>query len=349
MSMQKVADKAGVSTATVSRVINRRAGVSKENLLRVTQAMKAVGYEVKEVRPGPKPCLSSQAARKSGCIGLVVLGRYHEVLQHPLIVQLVSEVRSAIREKGYHLLLEEMDPKEKTCAALEEKRLEGAFVITAAKGSQHRLEDLNDQLPIVHILGTEHGACTVDHVSANNRLVGETAFGYLQSKGVRQFVFVDINGTRHDALIARGRAFRDGAIEAGASVRQVCLKNDNFNPDQFYTGEMILCASKDDVVKQLLEIQEAPVGLFFATDEQLVAIVPELDRAGWQVGRDYEVIGCNNVDLFLDGGALRYVTVDLNVAEMTRQGVMCLMRRIEDPDVTAVEVLVAPKLVQNKR
>ena len=72
MSISRVAKLAGVSSATVSRVINRHPRVAPETALSVQKAMQELGYTPSERRPGPKPL--GRASTETQTIAFLVLG-----------------------------------------------------------------------------------------------------------------------------------------------------------------------------------------------------------------------------------------------------------------------------------
>src|SRR5205809_1257762 len=71
MSIGKVAKLAGVSSSTVSRVINNHPRVAPETALTVRRAMQTLGYTPSDRRPGPKP---STRTRSAADIAFLVLG-----------------------------------------------------------------------------------------------------------------------------------------------------------------------------------------------------------------------------------------------------------------------------------
>ena len=103
-----MANLAGVSKATVSRVINENPTVSERNLKRVRHAMEELDYRPRKNRPGPKPRLQFKPGMQTGNVGLIVVGRTLELIQHPLYSQLLASIGTALRLEGLHLVLDEM-------------------------------------------------------------------------------------------------------------------------------------------------------------------------------------------------------------------------------------------------
>src|SRR5262245_43986797 len=72
MSISDVAKLAGVSSSTVSRVINNHTRVAPETAQKVRKAMQSLGYTPSERRPGPKPSFRSRNGTAN--IAFLVLG-----------------------------------------------------------------------------------------------------------------------------------------------------------------------------------------------------------------------------------------------------------------------------------
>src|SRR5215218_4812306 len=72
MSISKVAKLAGVSSSTVSRVINNHPRVAPETAASVRKAMEQLNYTPSDRRPGPKPSLRTRTG--AGSVAFLVLG-----------------------------------------------------------------------------------------------------------------------------------------------------------------------------------------------------------------------------------------------------------------------------------
>ena len=96
MSIAKVAEAAGVSHGTVSRMINGRGGVSPTTARRIQEAIDRLGYQPRPVhaRPGRKP---AAAGVRTGNVCLLLVGASRGLLERPGIHTLVTSIEETLR------------------------------------------------------------------------------------------------------------------------------------------------------------------------------------------------------------------------------------------------------------
>ena len=86
-----IADLAGVSRATVSRVLNGSTVVKSKTAELIRETMDRLGYVRPVIRPGPKPKLGSSRRPRLGSIALVTIGSSRQVFQDPIMAILVEQ------------------------------------------------------------------------------------------------------------------------------------------------------------------------------------------------------------------------------------------------------------------
>src|SRR4051794_27401471 len=113
MSIARVAKRAGVSTATVSRVLNRVQGVSNRAAEQVWSAVEELKFDVLQAKRGPaigskRPAL---VRPRTGLIAAVTVGHSRDVLRFPVINAVVEGISRAAKPQGFRILLDEIsDP-----------------------------------------------------------------------------------------------------------------------------------------------------------------------------------------------------------------------------------------------
>ncbi|NQT54270.1 LacI family DNA-binding transcriptional regulator [bacterium] len=332
MSISDVAKRAGVSEATVSRVINKRPSVTTENVRRVRVAMDELGYVPRPNRPGPKPRHHHQPGIKTGNIGLVVLGRTLDLLREPLFARTLHALGTVVREHGLHLILDEIPSPGQLCASIRDHKVDGAIVLPGQPISEDAIEVLSRCVPLVHVFGEKHWLGQVDHVTADNGAVGGLAFAYLHEQRLASYSFMNLKGHFHPALVNRGRAFHDAARMAGV-------------PTHGYSVTDTGCTTAAQAMDRFAAEAARPAGLFLAVDDQLEETYALLRRHGLEPGRDVAVIGAGNVATYLDRVSPRPATIELGVADIARHAVELLLRRIAEPHRPAVRLQAPPRLI----
>lgn len=218
MSITQVAEQAGVSVATVSRMINGKSNVSVAAAERIRATMQQLGYRPRAVRPGPR-----QASRKrfvTGNVMLLSLNPFEPeaMFQMPTFATMVGRCMACLGMLGAHLLLAHSPDGKAIPPALTGGKVDGVIVAGKAPRLSAALRARLRLLPVVWIYRDHNDPERLfDHVLYDNRAVGGLAAHYLAERGHRRVAFVSTNG-RHEAYIERRDVFLQ---EAGALGLQV--------------------------------------------------------------------------------------------------------------------------------
>ena len=98
MALVDVAKRAGVSIATVSRVLNNEPGVRPETVRHVQRALRAAAYDPEAVRRGPRP--GKRDGKKTRSIAVLVLGQTQEEwFRRPLFSAVVGGINRAANDR----------------------------------------------------------------------------------------------------------------------------------------------------------------------------------------------------------------------------------------------------------
>jgi LacI family transcriptional regulator len=231
-TIHDVARKAGVSSATVSHVINNSRFVSPETRARVVEAIDALRYR----RDGVARSL--RRARTS-TIGVVISD-----ITNPFFSDLVRGIEDRIygREEGFNLILcntDEDTTRERMCLdVLQERRVEGLIIVPAGDNEDCLNEIVRSGLPVVFadrtVEGVEADTVLVDNVDGTFRLtqhlvgLGHRRIGVLQSERAATSVAERILGWRRalesarigvdTALVTRGGCTIEDARQAGLAL-----------------------------------------------------------------------------------------------------------------------------------
>jgi len=97
VSMQKIAELAGVSVSTVSRVINNNPRISEETRNLVLKVMKEFNYH-------PKSITSNLGARPTRTIGLIMTDKADDIFENPFFIKAMKGASYYAQQQGYHLM-----------------------------------------------------------------------------------------------------------------------------------------------------------------------------------------------------------------------------------------------------
>ena len=169
-TIQDVAARAGVSTATVSRILSGASRSRPETRARVLEAVKELGYR-------PSGIARSLKLRKTRTLGLIVTD-----IENPYFPELVKAVEDATWERGYALLLcNAVEDPEREAGYLEllaERRVDGIIVAASRIGEHHAGWLARPPVPVV-LLNCETDLAGVPAVLSDNRAGGRLATEHL--------------------------------------------------------------------------------------------------------------------------------------------------------------------------
>jgi len=185
-TLDEVARVAGVSRATVSRVVNGSPKVSPDVRRSVEKAIDRLGYV-------PNRAARSLVTRRSDSIALVITEPTTLLFSDPFFPRLVRGVSAALSTRDIQLVLlmpDDMDDEERTVRYLTAGHVDGVILV-----SLHGDDPLPEQLATRHIpsvvLGRPPRGVDIDFVDADNRDGGRRATAHLLANGRERIATID--------------------------------------------------------------------------------------------------------------------------------------------------------------
>ena len=346
MSVTLIAEKAGVSIATVSRVLNKSRPVNPEMAKLVHQAIEELQLPPRQVRKRLRPRSRTRArtAESQSTIAIVSLGQFYRAwFEVPVIANIVAELSRASQEAHIGVLMTEMIDPTRLSPVLRRPEVEGAIVFVDSSLSTKDVVPLRDHLPVVKVMGAQVAPVDVDHVGPDNNAVGYLAAEHLVEQGARQLAFLttrpswDLNRLRVQGFIAR-------ALESGISPMAL-LASEQAPYLDFYGPHAMVEPDLPRLVSRLASHRtKDPLGLFVSRDEETVQVYQALREIGLQPGRDVTVVSCDNETVRLSTLQPRPLSIDLNAPAIAQQAVTRLLGRIRNPSDPPTRILVNPRL-----
>lgn len=340
MSLEVIAKKAGVSKATVSRVLNGSDRISSETSKKVLKVAHALKYKQKQYRRVTRDT-GKNAIR--GTIGLLWVDINPQLTQHVFFVSLFGELSRALAEQGLRMVLMDVKSDDVPRDFLGKAGVEGLIVM-----ANHLPEELVVQirtLPAVRILSAEEGSLDwSDFVLPDEARVGQMAAEHFLSNGIRDAVFFNTRA-HHSVFVERGEAFVQAMRKAGAEGR-TCIGS---NPDSSYTYWSMakLRAETEIVLKQLMSKSKSlPKGIFVPADDDAVVLNHLLHQMDGKLAEKVDVVCCNNDDTLLGLLSPRPVSIDINKPAIAQEAVSRLIKRMNGGNsARGVKILIPPVLV----
>lgn len=271
VTIQEVADHAGVSLKTVSRVINNEPFVQAETRERVQQAIEALNYR-------PNLSARSLAGARSFLIGLF----YDQPGDY--LAEFQTGAVERCREAGFHLMVEPWDPAGPDSAAqittlLGQLRLEAAILLPPLSDHPELLEHLRRaEVPIVRVAPSGPMA-DAPAIRMDDHAAAREMTRFLLSMGHRRIGFI-LGRAEHGATEQRRRGFYDAMAEAGAPVDPALVLRGNF-----------LFADGAACAERMLDDPVPPTAIFASNDDTAAAAVSVAQRRGLRLPDQLSVVG----------------------------------------------------------
>lgn len=279
-TIRDIAQKAGVSTATVSHVINNTRYVSSEVSDRVLQAMKELGYQ-------PNDIARSLKLGKTNTLGLILPDH-----SNPFFAEVSRIIESYAYLLGYSVIIcnTENNPDKELVyiKTLSQKKVDG--IIFVAAGSDNRsimyLQSLD--LPII-IFDREIPVLmekrNISFLVTDNYLGGVMATEYLISLGHRRI-----------GCITGPSNLTPGAQRANAFIN--VLKNHEIPLHE----NMIIKGNFDypsgyECAQELLSLSEPPTAIFACNDMMAISAMRAIREHGLRIPEDISIIGFDGISL----------------------------------------------------
>jgi LacI family transcriptional regulator len=275
-----VAERAGVSIKTVSRVINNERHVSADTRVKVRRAVTELGFEANESARGMR---SSQTQEKSWVIGQLYGdpgGLYTSDIQVGLL--------GRCRYFGYHLVIEELDYRSpdferRARALLRRLRLDGA-VLTAPLTDNDVLQMVLQESGVPFVRVTPLGenrhipSVRIDEQRAAYQLTQHLiALGH-QRIGFLKGLF------NHAGTHLRYAGFEQAMSEAGLAIDASLVETGDF---RYFTA--IACANR------LLSRADPPTAVFASNDEMAAAVIKVAHERDFKLPEDLSVVGFDDI------------------------------------------------------
>jgi LacI family transcriptional regulator len=327
-TIKDVAERAGVSTTTVSHVINGTRFVSPELRQRILQAMEELDYR-------PNVLARSLRVGESKTIGLVVPDN-----TNPFFAEISRVIEDVGFNEGYSVFLCNSDGRvEKEQAyvrSLLSKRVDGVVFITAG-GSTEPLKDLTRHDTPVVVVDREVPLSLADLVLLNNKMGGSLATRHLLDLGHRRIACIT-GPSMLTPSADRVRGYREAMEQAGIALDPQWIVQGDFRPSGGEAG-----------MRQLLGLSEPPTAVFACNDLMAIGALHAIRAAGLRVPQDISLVGFDDIALAADL-IPPLTTIAQPIAEMGEIAVRLLLSRINGKrELTQTQRhVLEPRLVQRE-
>lgn len=320
MNLRDVARKAGVSVATVSRVLNDVDVVKAPTRNRVLKTVRAMNYH-------PNVNARALSVRKNRTLALLVSN-----LENPYFVEIYRVLAKEAHLQGYEILVADTDYSPVRLAANVQLMLGRRVAGIAAVVSEMApsvIEELSRSGIPVAISGVDARGPSITSIRVNCAKGMQRLVDHLRTLRHRKLAFLDHHSPL-ESISERRKAFLDEiGPSAGAEVR-VFTESDSLEGGR-------------QAVRNLLASGFKPTGIACVNDPMAIGALKELRERGIRIPEDVSITGFDNISYS------EFITPALTTVHIDRERIARLifesLTRSGDPFPPSREVVVDPQLV----
>jgi LacI family transcriptional regulator len=324
VTSRDVARAAGVSQATVSRVLNGERRVADETRARVVAAMERLRYTPNAVARG-------LVTSRTDLVGVVVSD-----IVNPFYPQFLETIHRELARHDMRVVFSNGDrkPSDEQAATLMEQRVDGIIFTSVQLDSKVPAQLVTQRFPFV-LANRYVDGVDCDLVDGDNEGGARLAAEHLLERGHRR-IGVILGHSQASTSRDRFGGFRDRLLAEGVEIDDELLRSGNFSYEAAY-GEAL----------DLLGQDHRPTAVFCVNDLTALAVLNAARRLRVRVPTQLSVIGFDDIEL-ASWEAFELTTVRQPLSEMARTAVDLLTQRIEAPESTFRQLRFPSLLVTRK-
>ncbi|AIQ25961.1 LacI family DNA-binding transcriptional regulator [Paenibacillus sp. FSL H7-0737] len=297
MNIKMIAEMAGVSVSTVSKIMNNYSDVSEKTKKRVLEIIEQTGYS-------PSNSAKTLATKKSNLIGVIFAGELNVEFTHPFFVEVLNSFKKQMGVLGYDLIFfsnEKFISSGDYFARAVHFNVDGCVIISGQK-MEPTIHDLDmSSIPCIgvdlELKGKKSGFVMSDNFQISSKVVE-----HFYLLGYRELGFI---GSAADSEISNLReAGYTKAIESfGLPLnRRWFVHGDDFFESSGYTA-----------MQQLIQSGSLPKAIFAASDLLALGAIRALKEHDLRIPEDIAIIGCDDIE------ACKYTTPRLSTIRQNKQ------------------------------
>lgn len=323
-TMKDIARLAGVSTSTVSHVINKSRFVSEEISERVNSAAKELNY-------APSALARSLKMNRTRTIGMLVT-----TSTNPFFGEVVKGVERSCYHQNYNLILcnteGDTERMKASIDTLLQKRVDGLILMCSTLEGEKL--DIFEQYPSIPVVVMDWGPMHFesDKIQDNSFLGGYLATKHLIESGHREIGCITGPLNRHQALM-RYEGFKKALKEHHISINPNWIVESDFE-----------CDGGAKSLETLMSRGALPTSLFICNDMMAMGAINVAHEKGVHVPNDLSIIGYDDIHIakFMSPSL---TTIHQPKYRLGKAAVETLLAKIEKTSLTPDVVQLEPSLV----
>ncbi|HHF3254233.1 TPA: substrate-binding domain-containing protein [Vibrio alginolyticus] len=327
-TMKDIAKLAGVSTSTVSHVINKTRFVSEEISERVNNAAKELNYYA------PSALARSLKVNRTKTIGMLVT-----TSTNPFFGEVVKGVERSCYQKGYSLILcnteGDNERMRQSINTLLQKRVDGLILMCSSLEGERI--DVFERYPDIPVVVMDWGPMlfTSDKIQDNSLRGGYLAAKYLIDCGHTEIGCITGPLIKHQAQM-RYEGYKRAMNEAGLEFNANWIIESDFE-----------CEGGYQAFKKMAQRGALPSSIFVSNDMMAMGVINAANELGIKVPDDLSIIGYDDIHIakFMSPSL---TTIHQPKYRLGQAAVETLVRKLDKKSTEAQVVQLEPTLVERK-
>jgi LacI family transcriptional regulator len=321
-TIYEVSELAGVSLATVSRVLNNSDRVKETTRIKVQEAMTALDYR-------PNSMAQSLASNRTNSIGILV-----PELHGPFFGTMLSGIEAELRNAGKHAIItvghSEQDKELDGIEFLISRNVDALILHVDAVSDEYLARLSQNGTPVV-LINRRVPALGDNCISLDNQQGGYIATRAVLDQGHRQIAYISGPLWKNDAA-ERLLGHKQALAEAGLV----------FDPALMHEGDFQETGGKE-AMRQLIASGQAFTAVVCANDEMAAAAMEVASESGLVIPDQVSIIGFDNINF------CRYLhpklsTIEYPINAMGQMAARWVLRHVYKNDELLIQNIFEPRL-----
>lgn len=338
ITISDVAEKAGVSKATVSLVLN-----SKPSPIKISETTRQIVLKAaKELNYSPNRLARAFSTSRSNVLGVVTASAY-DLFKSDYSARVFKGIAQAAHNAHYNLMIFDdeimtnADTTQSYASLIRSRHVDGIIIIVPDKPNPamaHRAQELQEQgMPFLFLWRRPLEAQGLT-IQVNNKLGVQLATDYLLSLGHRRIAVIT-HGQQSQSSLERLTAFENVLAKNGLPFESDLVWHDEFHP-----------ADDHRIVEEILALPQIPSAIFAFYDPVAVNVINILANKGMRIPEEISVMGFG--DLYAETYSRPSLTsVHEPVEQIGHTAVATLFQRVLRPETSTdnEDIMIDPSLM----
>lgn len=322
-TIYEVSELAGVSLATVSRVINKNTKVSEKTLKKVVDAMDSLGYS-------PNSIAQSLASNRTNSVGILV-----SELHGTFFGEMMAGIESELRAAGKHVIIttgnNDEEKEKEGIAFLMSRNCDAIIIHVEALSDEYLIELSKGKIP-VYIINRLVNDIRENCISLNNERGGYLATKEIIEQAHSNIAYIAGPQIKHDA--------KERLAGHKLALEEYSL---SFNEHLYYEGDFKETGGSEGL-KSFIASKEKFTALVCANDEMASGAITYAREHGFHLPNELSIIGFDNI-IFSSHTYPKLTTIDNSVNKMGQMAAKLVLKNTYKQKDLIIKHTFEPSLI----